>query len=37
MGRTLPGLTEEKAARIMLGLRAGKTLRLLWVKGVTAR
>jgi hypothetical protein len=32
MGRTPPGLSDEKAARIMLGLRGGKTLRLLWVK-----
>jgi hypothetical protein len=29
---TPPGLSYEKAARIMLGLRAGKTLRQLWAK-----
>jgi hypothetical protein len=32
MGITPSGLTDEKATRIMLGLRTGKTLRKLWVK-----
>ena len=34
MGITPPSLTDEKATRIMLGLRSGKTLRKLWVKAL---